>query len=207
MGSLPVSEIERQKIRELRKTGHSLLEIKSIVNRGYGTIYRYIKDVPILPQYKKLWEIKRGGSRKKSEKDWEEARSKALILAKDFILKEKMIILSCLYWGEGNKKELNIINSDPSLLRVFINCLREIGINDDRITISLRLFEDLDKKKAVDYWLKTLNLPKNNITRFEIIKGKKTGKLKYGMCRVRVEKGGQYFKLIMSMIDLIRVGV
>lgn len=46
---------------------------------------------------------------------------------------------------------------------------------------------------AVEFWATTLNLPKNSIAKINIIRGNKKGKLKHGMCRVRVEKGGEYF--------------
>jgi hypothetical protein len=49
-----------------------------------------------------------------------------------------------------------------------------------------------------------LNLPVSQIRSVNILKGKKVGKLEYGMCRVRVTKGERHFKLIMSMIDLIK---
>lgn len=207
MGKLALSKSEVKKIKSLRETGHSLTEIKSIVNRGYGTIFRYIKDVPILPKYQEIWKTKRGGSKNKSLKEWEFARVQARQILNSFNFKEKMIVLSCLYWGEGNKKELNVINGDPYLIKVTLNCFRELGIKDHEIKVGLRLFDDMDKKEMVDFWLKFLNLPKDSITFFEIIKGKKIGKLKYGMCRLRVKKSRKHFKFIVSMIDLIRSGI
>jgi hypothetical protein len=75
------------------------------------------------------------------------------------------------------------------------------------LKVSLRLFEDINKKKTIQFWQKILSLPKGSITKFDISKGKKKGKLKYGMCRIRVKKSGRHFKLIMSMIDLIKSGI
>ena len=45
--------------------------------------------------------------------------------------------MSMLYWGEGTKRELNIINGDPGMMRVFISCLRSMGVNENDITIGL----------------------------------------------------------------------
>ena len=118
-----------------------------------------------------------------------------------------MLVLSCIYWGEGNKTELNLINSDPSMIKVVINCLKELGVKDDELKISLRLFENINKKEAISFWTDILNLPCNTIQKINIISGKKIGKLKYGMCRLRVKKGGKYFKLLMSMIDLIKLSI
>lgn len=206
MGRTALSKSEIKKIKNLRETGHSLNEIKNILNRGYGTIFRYIKDTPVLPEYKKIWKIKRGGSKSKSLKEWETSRIKASEILSSFNFKEKMIILSCLYWGEGNKTELNLINSDPFLVKVVLSCIRELGVGDDEITISLRLHEGVDKETSVKFWLNLLGLKNKSITYFEIIKGNKVGKLKHGMCRLRVKKGAKHFKFIMSMIDLIRLG-
>lgn len=207
MGKPSILKSEIKKIRELRETGHSLNEIKKVVNRGYGTIFRYVKDVPIPLKYKKILEVKRGGSKSKSLKDWSDSRAKASEIISSFNFKEKMIVLSCLYWGEGNKTELNIINSDPTLIKVVLQCLKELGIKKDELKFGLRLFEDIDKNTAVNFWSKFLKIPKKSIKFFEIKNGKRTGRLKYGMCRLRVKSGGKYFKLIMSMIDLIRSGI
>jgi len=204
--SLSLEEIN--KIQNLRKTGHTLYEIKNITKRkSNGTIWKYIKDVSILPKYQEVWKAKKGGSKARSNRDWEEAKTEALTIIKNVGFKERMLILACLYWGEGNKTELNLINSDPSMLRIVIICLKDLGVQDNELKISLRLFEDINKKKAISFWTRTLSLPKDTIQKIDVIKGKKVGKLKFGMCRLRVKKGGKYFKLIISMIDLIRSSV
>lgn len=198
---------EISQIQDLRKTGHTLYEIKNLTKRSNGTVWKYIKGVSILPEYKDIWKVKKGGSKVRSNRDWGEAKTKALEIIKDISFSEKMLILSCLYWGEGNKNELNLINSDPYMVRVIIVCLKELGVKDSELKISLRLFENINKKKAISYWTNILMLPKKTIQKIDVIKGNKVGKLKYGMCRLRVKKGGKYFKLIMSMIDLIKLKV
>jgi DNA-binding transcriptional MerR regulator len=205
MGKPVLSKAEIIQIKSLRETGHTLGEIKNIVKRGYGTIFRYVKNVPILPQYQDVWKVKRGGSKSRSLKGWQKAEEQvAKIFDGVFSLREKLLILAALYWGEGNKNELSLINGDPSLVKIFIVFLRELGVTTKELKISLRLFEEINVDEAVIFWLETLNLPDNTIIKINIIKGKKKGKLKYGMCRVRVEKGGEYFKKIISMIRLIR---
>ncbi len=198
---------EIDKIKSLRETGHTLYEIKTLTKRSNGTIWKYIKGVSVLPEYQEIWKAKRGGSKAKSNRDWKEAQNKASSIIKNVNFKEKMLILSCLYWGEGNKNELNLINSDPSMIKVIISCLKDLGVQNSELKISLRLFENIDKKKAISFWTRTLMLPKNTIQKIDVIKGNKIGKLEYGMCRLRVKKGGKYFKLIISMIDLIRQSV
>ena len=87
MGKPTLLATEIKKIKHLRETGHSLNEIKNVVNRGYGTVFRYIKDVPILPKYQEIWKIKRGGSKSKSLKEWQTARMQASEIFSSFNFK------------------------------------------------------------------------------------------------------------------------
>lgn len=99
---------------------------------------------------------------------------------------------------------MNLINSDSELIRVFLRCLDDLGVKREELKISLRLYEDVNYKEAKIFWSKITGVSQNLFTGVEIITGKKYGKLRYGMCRVRVRKSSYYFKLIMNMIDLIK---
>jgi hypothetical protein len=207
MSKSSLSAKEVSKIKDLRKTGHTLSEIKALTKRSNGTIWKYIENVSVLPKYQEIWKAKRGGSKAKSASEWKEAQIKASSIINHIGLPEKMLILSCLYWGEGNKTELNLINSDPEMLRVIVSCFKDLGIQNSELKISLRLFQDINKEKAISFWTHSLKLPKGSVSRIELIHGNKVGKLKYGMCRIRVTKGGKYFKLMISMINFIKSNV
>ena len=75
-----LSSREIFKIKDLRKTGHTLSEIKNLTKKSNGTIWKYIKGISILPEYKETWKAKRGGSKAKSMRDWKEAQDKASLL-------------------------------------------------------------------------------------------------------------------------------
>ena len=204
MGKMPLSLEEVSKIIELRKTGHSIPEIQKIICRGKTTVFNYIKNVEVLPEYKEILRVKQGGSKCRSKRYWDIARVKAKELMPTLCFSNKLIILACLYWGEGNKKDLNLVNSDPGLIKVFVDCLLEIGVKKDDLRITLRLFDDLSESECVEYWARVLDVDIKAIRNVNFIKGNKVGKLKYGMCRVRVRKSHEYFKLIISVIDLLR---
>lgn len=157
-----------------------------------------------MPEYLDILKSKQGGSKARASRDWNLSLKKALKLLKPVSSKDKLLILVALYWGEGTKSELNIINSDPGLLRVFVECLKEIGVTRDMLRVTLRIYEDMHEAEIRQYWSCALNIPEKSILGVNILKGKKEGKLKYGMCRIRVTKGAQHFKLIMSMIELIK---
>jgi DNA-binding transcriptional MerR regulator len=204
MGKAKISELDIQKIIRLRKLGYSIVEIRKVVPIGKTTIFRYIKDLKLSKKSIDKIRSVQGGSKRRSEAQWNIAKNKAKNLIGNITNSHSMLILASLYWGEGNKKELNLINSDSKLILTFIQCLRMLGVKNREFKISLRLYEDINKEKATNYWAKNLNFKNSDIKSINVIKGKKAGKLEYGMCRVRVEKGQQYFKLIMSMIDLIK---
>ncbi len=198
------TQSEINKMVELRKTGHSLPEIRKITHRGNATIHRYIKDVKILPEYRKILNQKQGGSKVRSFLKWQSAEIEARNMLDTVHDRDLLFILACLYWAEGNKKDLNLINSDPDLVRIFVRCLVNVGVKKEDLLITLRVYSDLDKNKAKKYWGKILGIPSNQILSVNVLEGKKVGKLEYGMCRVRVRKSEYYFKLIMSMIKYIK---
>lgn len=205
MNGKPITQKEIEKIKKLRETGHSLPEICKALGRGGSTIHKFAKNIQILPAYKNILKQKQGGSRKRSESFWKQATNDAASLLKSIEKRDKLFILASLYWGEGTKKELNIINSDPVLIRVFISCLEEIGIKKSDLRISIRLYSDVNINEAKKYWASICGVTTKNIIYVNILDGKKTGKLPYGMCRVRVTRGDKYFKLIMSMIEFIKL--
>ncbi|HCP08270.1 MAG TPA: hypothetical protein DIT25_00495 [Candidatus Moranbacteria bacterium] len=205
MRGKPITNKEIGIIGQLRKTGHSLPEICKIVGRRNSTVHRYAKEIVVLPKYVDILREKQGGSKKRAEKCWGEAKIKAKNLLKNITERDKLLILAALYWGEGTKKELNIINSDPILVKVFISCLKEIGVKEKDFRISLRVYSDINIKSAKKYWAKVCNVDMEQILNVNILSGKKIGKLPYGMCRIRVSQSGKSFKLIMSLIEFIKM--
>lgn len=198
MGKQKISAKEIEKIVRLRKTGHTISEIKKTVQRGNATIFRYSKNVLILPKYRNSWKMKQGGGRILAKKRWDAAQKKANSIIPSLNTKEKIIIAACLYWGEGTKKDFSLSNTDPALIQTFVTCLRELGISLCDLRVTIRIYEDLDKQKAIEYWAAIIGIPKKNVLNVNILKGKKSGKLPYGMCRVRVTKGTEYLKLLQS---------
>jgi len=65
-------------MKKLRSLGWSLPEIHKKYKVGYGTVYRHIKEVQILPKYRKIWLEKRKGSVKRKIIAEKEARSRAI---------------------------------------------------------------------------------------------------------------------------------
>jgi hypothetical protein len=199
-----ISNSEINKIIELRKEGQSIGEIARLFRRSKATVSKYIKGVTFSESGNKIWESKRFPSKHKSKEDWKKASQKSSLLIQKLSSRDYLIILACLYWGEGNKKNLSLINSDPKLILVFIKSLKIIGVKQSDLKVSVRIFQDLDKEKVLNFWSNLTGVSVDKFSETDVIQSDKVGKLEYGMCRVRVAKAGQYFKLIMSVIDFIK---
>lgn len=204
MAGSKLSQLELKQIIHLRQTGHSLAEIKKITGRAKSTLSLVVRGIPCLPAFQHLIDDKRRTMQVKAARNWQEAKAEASKRIQGLNQVEKLLIAACLYWGEGTKRELSLVNTDPYLLRVFISCLVDLGIDIKRIQLGLRIFEDMNEEKVKEFWSSWLDVPISQFVKSEIRKGRKSGKLEYGMCRMRVKKGADYYKLLMSSINQIQ---
>ncbi len=73
--------------------------------------------------------------------------------------------LALLYYGEGMKKNTATAlgNSDPLLLRFFVRCLYQLyRIEPKMMTCELHLRADQNPVACIQYWSRTLGIPKVN---------------------------------------------
>lgn len=194
--------LDQQEIKEiirLRETGHSLPEIRRSTKHSNGTVFRYIQGVKIKPKFLAFWRDKRRSSVYRKIQYEQKAKDEIDRRIKKLRPEEKMLIAASLYWAEGTKKDFVLVNTDPSLIQVFIRCLSEFAVSRDELSISLRLYSDLDIRKAMKFWSEITGIPSSQIAYVTVLKDKKDGKLRYGMCRVRVKKGGYILKLFHQL--------
>lgn len=190
----------KSKVMSLRKKGYSYHEIKREVQVSYGSISRLAKNVLIPKRYLKRLENRRLSSVVRKNTALRIAAKESNILIKKLTIKEKHIILACLYWGEGGKTDFNFTNTDPAMVNVFVTLLKEVlNLNISRFRVSVRIYEDMDREKCINYWSKVTGVPAQDFAGINVLKGKKQGKLEYGMCRVRLIKGGDVLKLFTAI--------
>lgn len=199
----PKKEIEH--IKKLRSHGFSISEIQKTINKSRSVISKYIQGVPISSEYLPEWEIKHRNSIHQSQKAWRIAEKEAKRLVKSISKRDKVMVASCLYWGEGTKRELGLSNTDPNLIKTFISGLEAMGLNKNRLRVNVRIYEDIKGDESIRYWAKIVGIPKSQVLGVNVLHGKKQGKLPYGMCRIRVTKGAEYFKILMSIIKQIQI--
>lgn len=188
MARLVSSEV-RMQIKSLRETGHSIPEIHRLTGKSKSTVSRLTQGVKILPAYENVLRIKQGGAKKRAQLLRSKIEKEVCTVIQPLSERDLLLLLIGLYWGEGTKRDFGIINSDPYLILAFINCLQSIGVAKERLSMSLRIHSDISPELAKQFWSEITGISKNSISRMEIVDGKKKGKLKYGMCRIRVRSG------------------
>ena len=204
MSGVKIANRDAMIIKNLKRQGFSINEIRNLTGKGYGTVFRYSKNVEVMPKYLASWLSKRGGNKKIAENKWISARAEAKRLIKSLDGVSRLLILASLYWGEGTKKgDFCITNSDPELIKVFLVCLSQLDVGIDRLRVSIRIYEDIDKSEAIKFWSKIIGISEKDIVSVNVLAGRKVGKLKYGMCRLRISKGEALMKKVLSIIQVI----
>jgi len=190
-----------QKIKNLRETGYSINEIVSALNVPKTTVWHHIKGVKVREEFLPALKSKRGGSKIRRLK----AIEKSISEAKEILDNKKTYasILSMLYWAEGNKENCVFTNTDPKMIRIFMNTMSKcFNISKDRYLVTIRYFTGMNKDLCLEYWSDQLEI---NIKYVKMYynDGCTRGKSLYGMCRLTVKKGGYILKLLKSMISLV----
>lgn len=189
---------------KLRQSGHSLSEIRRETGISKSTLSLLVRGLQLSEYAKTVLHQKKFRSKLDSKKEWESSMDWSNALIGDLNKRDWMIILAMIYWGEGTKKELNMINSDPTMIKVFVFCIRLLGVKNKDIQVGLRLFPNCDVKVSKKFWSNIIGMKQSQITGIEFVAGSKRHKHIYGMCRIRVRQGGLYFKKIISMINFVK---
>lgn len=159
---------------KLRKKGYSLLEISLTLKIAKSTAAVWLNEV-ILNSRAQLRLRQRGiiGQYKtqliKKKKMEELLQSFKENARKDIqgITKSREIyklICSILFWCEGNKDKLSFLrftNSDPKMIRCFLNLLREgFDLNERKLRALIHLHDYHKEKAQIDYWSRVTGIPK-----------------------------------------------
>ena len=83
-----------------------------------------------------------------------------------------------LYLGEGNKVSRNsigITNTDPSVIKFTLYwIINSLKVSKNKIRLQLHLYDDMDKNKEINFWLKELGMKKSSLVKPYIKKSFRT---------------------------------
>ena len=135
-------------------------------------------------------------------------RAEARVFARDHLDDPMFVGGVVLYWGEGSKTRnyLDLTNSDPAALRVFVRWVRLYLDADARFVLSLHLHHGNDEAAARRYWTDAVGLPDVQFTK-AFIKPPGTGHRKnhlvHGVCRVRTRNASDHWNRVMVWIQVV----
>ncbi len=187
-------------IHKLRRKGASIIEISNSLGLPKSTVFRYARFVEMSKELHSALSSRRGGSKKRKElaeiRAYEDGRN----IVGGINDRDRLMFASALYWAEGNKKDFILTNSDPVMIRFFIETIRRVfNLEPNDLQVSLRLYEDLDRDNCIAFWASITGVSSSDFISVSVLEGKKIGKLTYGMCRVRIRKGGLLLKKIIGI--------
>ena len=192
-----------KKVQELRKTGHSISELMALLSLPKTTVWHYIQGIKIQRKYIKKWRSKQGGSHKRSEEAWEKAMTEAESILSDQNRSYWASVLAMLYWAEGNKKEFTFTNTNPEMLDLVIRILSNLFETKRKdLIVTVRYFTGMDEKTCRNHWSNITGCPSDQI-RMRLNDGGTTGRSPFGICRLRIRKSGNIFKIIQCLIKKV----
>lgn len=191
------------KLKSFRRRGYSIERLMKKFEIPKTSIWHHIHTIKLSEKYSKR--LRAGqGSKTRREGEIKRAQEEASHFVPKKIDKATAAMLAAaLYWGEGAKRDFNLANSDPNLVRLFMVCMEKLGISPKRFALHVRTYEDLNPDMAIQHWTSITKIPRSNVVRVEVLKGKKGGKLPYGMCRVRLYKGAYQLKFLTAIREHI----
>lgn len=204
---------------DMRKRGFSYSEIGNRIHVPKSTLSYWVKDIKLTPEQIKKLNDKRIETAKanalkkisKTAKLVEEIKNSSLQDVKEISKKELWLIGVVLYWKNGNKSDLkkgvHFSSSDPSMIKLFLRWLREVGrIKNEEIKFDI--FVKGNKGKAVDgvveYWSKVTKFPKDYFSKVYCQKQGVKRSSDYGFLRVKVVQSSMLARQIAGWIKGIK---
>ena len=213
---------EYQKAIKLRFKGKSYREIAREVEVSKGSVSRWCKNLKLPPTAQKILAKKTNYPKEKfaaynqlkhrlvqaeNKKIIEDAINQIRSLSEY----ELLLIGAALYWAEGynaqkNKNGLQLSNSNPYLVALFLRFLREIiKIPEEKFRVSVKIHPNISPQSAVNFWAKVTNIPKECFRVIDQISRASRRKrprntLPHGTLDLRVN-GRQYLFRVKGWID------
>ncbi len=205
--------------KSLRRLGLTYGEIRGLIPVPKGTLSYWYREIQISSEQIEAIRDRSGSASRIGipvDTQWRRRREIAAIEdvahseASDRIADPLWLAGVSLYWAEGSKtkRSLEMVNTDPHVLRLFIAWARRHHDGDAEFVMSLHLHEGNDEAAAQLHWEGELEMPEHSWGK-TYIKPKGTGHRKnhlpWGVCRVRMKRSADAFVRTMAWIDELRV--
>jgi transposase-like protein len=199
---------ERSRARKLRKErGYSIKQIAALLGVSTSSVSLWVRDIELteeqheaLRQRSALYDGQLLGravssGRRRAERRAYQEHGRALARRGDV----RHAMGCMLYWAEGskNRNSIRFSNSDPEMVRTFVNFLRSyFPLGDENIRLTCHLFADhVERQREIEnFWLDVARVPRSSLcpsivnVYSKYSSKKRRNKLPYGTCRVVVSR-------------------
>jgi len=201
--------------RTLRRAGWTYGEIMDLLPVGKGTLAGWCKGIRLsedqIEAIKARVPSQKGvpkDTQRRRRAEIEAIRSAAAVEAAERANDPFWIAGVVMYWAEGTKAKprLELTNSDPRALRLFISWTRRFHVAEAQFVLELHLHEGNDDTAARRFWASALGLvdpPFYSTFVKPAGTGHRKNKLVHGVCRVSMSKSSDAFHRTMAWIDVI----
>jgi hypothetical protein len=208
-------KLDKQKAIVLRGKGYSYSQIKQKLGINKSTLSSWLSSMPLsekrirelrdfspqrIERYRNTMQKKRDFKNKIAYEDIKKRIGK--ISDREFLIAGFF-----LYWAEGSKTKtfsIGLTNTNPRMLVLFIKWLQFFNVPKSKLKIHLHLYSDMNIKKQMNYWSKTLNIPINQF-RKPYIKKTELSSITYtngfgqGTCSVILDSGPICAQVMMGI--------
>ena len=206
---------DKQKALTMRKKGMSYSQIKEKLGISKSTLSGWLYDMPL--SEKRIRElqadspirIERYRNAMKAKRDAKNKVAYESIASKIGTISDREFLIAglFLYWAEGSKTRtfsIGLTNTNPAMLVLFIRWLKFFDVPKTKLKVHLHLYSDMNIKKQIRFWSKTLNIPLGQF-RKPYIKKTLLSSITYtngfgqGTCSVIVDDGLVSAQVMMGM--------
>jgi len=207
-----MNKLKAKAIR-LRNAGYSYSMINEKIGVPKATLSNWLTFIPFKPNQqvlKKIGKAKLKSALYKQNLKFEDIARMKMEASKDIGLlshRDMFMLGIGLYMGEGSKsfEQINIVNSDPVIIRIGIKWLKTfLKLDIKNFTISIHAYPDTDLTRSVSFWSRKTGIPKNQFYKIVVDSRKNKSslnkrKLPYGTVSLRIRKGETNIRGVKSL--------
>nr|WP_037830127.1 hypothetical protein [Streptomyces sp. NRRL S-325] len=216
----------RAKARELRLQGMTYDQIQVELGCSKSSISLWVRDLPKpKPRYteeERLALMNAGLARLRAGQDQERMETKRIARESMGELSDRELFVAgvTLYWAEGMKdkpysrrESLLFINSDPNVIKVYLNWLALLGVTRERLHLRVSIHESADVTQAEDFWSDLTKVPRVDFMEATLKKHnpkttrKNTGEAYHGCLVIYVTKSAELYRRVEGAWYGIVLGV
>lgn len=167
-----VTDDVKERARALRRDGRSVPEIATELGLAKSTAWLITKDIAWTPgpdgasrraaAAREYW--RKENARRADERT--RATSEAAARVGEISDRELLLIGAVAYWAEGTKSKpwnpeerLTFTNSDPDMIVLYLEWLRLLGVDAERLRFRVHIHESADVSDAEQYWADLVGVP------------------------------------------------